>query len=175
VHICVFCASSDGIDARYFDLAAAVGTRIAERGDTLVSGGGSVSMMGEVARATRAGGARTIGVIPQQLLDREVGDTDADELIVVTTMRERKRIMDERADAFLILPGGIGTLEEMFEVWTARTLGMHPKPVVVLDPYDHYEPLWSAIETMMATGFARPGVFSALTRVRTVDEAFAAL
>src|SRR5439155_22688279 len=120
--VCVFCASSDRIDRRYLDLAAAVGTELARRGHALVSGGGRVSCMGAVARAARAGGARTVGVIPQALLSLEVGDQDADELVVVDDMRTRKGLMDARSDAFLTLPGGLGTLEELLEVWVARFL-----------------------------------------------------
>src|SRR5579875_4066525 len=144
--ICVYCASGDGIDPSYLELAAAVGKRLAADGHDLVSGGGRVSMMGEVARAARAGGAHTVGVIPEHLVPLEVADTDADELVVVETMRERKRIMDERADAFLALPGGIGTFEELFEVWTAGSLGMHDKPVIVLDPVGFYAPLWQWLD-----------------------------
>ncbi len=170
--VCVFCASSEAIDPSHVALAAAVGTELARRGHSLVSGGGSVSMMGAVAAAARAGGARTVGVIPQQLVDWEVADHDADELIVVQTMRERKQRMDALADAFLILPGGLGTLEEMFEVWTSRSLGMHVKPVVVLDPDDHYTPLWAALETMVGTGFVRAAAFDSVVGVRSVGEAF---
>jgi uncharacterized protein (TIGR00730 family) len=173
--ICVFCSSSSAIPAHYLQLATDVGAEIARRGDSLVSGGGAVSMMGAVARAARAGGAHTLGVIPRQLLDLEVGDTDADEFVVVDTMRERKRIMDDRADAFMVLPGGLGTLEEMFEVWTARTLGMHSKPVVVLDPDGVFDPLWTLIDSLVVAGFARSSGLGALARVTTVEEAFAAL
>src|SRR5437868_8087839 len=104
--VCVYCSSSERIDAGHIELARAVGTRLAADGHTLVSGGGRVSMMGAVARAARAGGARTTGVIPAHLVLFEVADTDADELVTVETMRERKREMDERSDAFLALPGG---------------------------------------------------------------------
>ena len=104
--ICVYCASSDSIDPSYLELATAVGTRLAGDGHSLVSGGGRVSMMGAVARAARAGGAWTVGVIPVHLTGYEIADGDADELVVVDTMRERKRIMDEKSDAFLALPGG---------------------------------------------------------------------
>src|SRR5215212_8611841 len=121
--ICVFCSSSERIHRRYLDLAAEVGSELARRGHALVSGGGSVSCMGAVARAARAGGAYTTGVIPRALLDKEVADGEADELVVTDTMRERKAEMDRRADAFLALPGGIGTLEELIEIWVARTLG----------------------------------------------------
>ena len=148
---------------------------MAADGHALVSGGGRVSMMGAVARAARGGGAHTIGVIPAHLVPLEVADTDADELVVVDTMRERKRIMDERADAFLALPGGIGTLEELFEVWTAGSLGMHAKPVVVLDPDGFYDPLWAYLDTLRDRGFVRAAALDALVRVTTVDDAFAAL
>ena len=120
MNVCVYCASAEPIDEVYLELASDVGKRLAADGHGLVSGGGRVSMMGAVARAARAGGAHTVGVIPAHLIPYEVADTDADELIVVDTMRERKRIMDERSDAFLALPGGLGTLEELLEVWVAR-------------------------------------------------------
>src|SRR5437868_6733429 len=110
--ICVYCSSSDSIDPAYLELAAAVGVRLAADGHSLVSGGGRVSMMGAVARAARAGGAHTVGVIPEHLMPYEVADVDADELLVVQTMRERKQTMDDRSDMFIALPGGIGTLEE---------------------------------------------------------------
>jgi uncharacterized protein (TIGR00730 family) len=173
--ICVYCASGEGIAAPYVELAAEVGSRIAADGHSLVSGGGRVSMMGAVARAARAGGARTVGVIPQHLVGYEVADTEADELLVVDTMRERKRIMDERADAFLALPGGIGTLEELFEVWTAGSLGMHAKPVVVLDADGFYAPLWSFLDGLSERGFVRQAALQSLHRAASVDEAFAVL
>lgn len=173
--VCVYCASSESIAPWFIALASAVGTELARRGHALVSGGGRVSMMGAVAVAARAGGAHTTGVIPQHLVDREMADVDADELVVVATMRERKRIMDERSDAFLVLPGGIGTLEEMFEVWTARSLGMHAKPVVVLDPSGHFAGLWSALHAMTSSGFVRASSFDALVLTTTVAQAMAAL
>jgi uncharacterized protein (TIGR00730 family) len=173
--ICVFCASAEHIDARYIRLAEHVGARIAKGGHTLVSGGSRVSMMGAVARAARAGGAHTVGVMPQALIDIEVGDVDAGELIIVDTMRERKRLMDQRSDAFLALPGGIGTLEECFEVWTAGSIGMHDKPVLVLDPDGFYRPLWTYIESLVDRGFVRQAALERLHRVSTVDDAFAVL
>src|SRR4051812_30634336 len=132
-------------------------------------------MMGAVARAARAGGAPTVGVIPAHLIPYEVADTDADELIVVDTMRERKRVMDDRADAFLALPGGLGTLEELFEVWTAASLGMHEKPVAVLDPDGYYQPLWDYLDELRARGFVRAVALDVLRRTSNVDEAFSAL
>jgi uncharacterized protein (TIGR00730 family) len=175
VRICVFCSSSEGIDAEHVALAGEVGAAIAARGHSLVSGGGRVSMMGAVASAARAGGAHTVGVIPAHLMPYEVADTEADELLVVDTMRERKRIMDERSDAFLVLAGGIGTLEEFFEVWTSRSLGMHDKPVVVLDPSELFEPLWSYLHGLAREGFVRRAAFDAVTVVGDVPEALAAL
>jgi uncharacterized protein (TIGR00730 family) len=173
--VCVFCSSAEHIDARYILLAEQVGTRIAKGGHTLVSGGARVSMMGAVARAARAGGARTVGVMPQALIDIEIGDLDAEELIIVDTMRERKRLMDHRSDAFLALPGGIGTLEEFLEVWTAGSIGMHDKPVLVLDPEGFYGPLWAYLESLVDDGFVRQAALDRLHRVSTVDEAFAVL
>lgn len=173
--ICVYCASAEGIEPHYLELASEVGARIGVDGHGLVSGGGRVSMMGRVAGAARAGGARTVGVIPAHLMPLEVADQDADELIVVDTMRERKRVMDARSDAFLALPGGIGTLEELFEVWTASSLGMHDKPVVVLDPDGFYDPLWEFLDKLAARGFVRPAALDTLRRTSTIDDAFAAL
>jgi uncharacterized protein (TIGR00730 family) len=175
VNVCVYCSSSEAIDPGHVALATAVGERIAADGHGLVSGGGRVSMMGAVARAARAGGAHTTGVIPEHLMPLEVADTEADELIVVQTMRERKRIMDERSDAFLALPGGIGTLEELFEVWTSASLDMHAKPVVVLDPDGFYTPLWEYLDVLRDKGFVRAVALDALRRTTSLDEAFAAL
>ncbi len=167
----MFCASSTTIPAHYVELAAAVGRELAARGHDLVSGGGRVSCMGAVAQAARAGGARTVGVIPRGLLAYEVADEHADELVVTETMRERKAEMDRRADAFLTLPGGIGTLEELLEIWVARTLGMHDKPVVVLDPDDAFGPLRAQIDQLVERGFARPSIHLSIDWTRTPAEA----
>ncbi|GAA1289146.1 cytokinin riboside 5'-monophosphate phosphoribohydrolase [Planotetraspora silvatica] len=170
--ICVFCASSQKIDRKYLDLARDVGTELARRGHGLVSGGAIVSCMGEVARAVREGGGHTVGVIPQVLVDIEVADTDSTELIVTGDMRERKGLMDARSDAFLVLPGGIGTLEELFEIWTSRVLGIHERPLVVLDPWGLYAPLRRLVDGMYEQGFTRPNVFDAISWTTTVEEAF---
>lgn len=172
--ICVYCASSTRIEPANLELAAAVGTAVAERGHVLVTGGGSVSMMGAVAHAARAAGGHTVGVIPHQLVAMEVADHDSDELVVVDTMRLRKAEMDDRADAFLVLPGGIGTLEEFFEVWTAATLGLRVKPVVVLDPDGFYDPLWAWLEDLAERGFVRRSALDTLLRTRTVPDALTA-
>ncbi|GAA4597331.1 TIGR00730 family Rossman fold protein [Planotetraspora phitsanulokensis] len=170
--ICVFCASSQKIDRKYLDLARDVGTELARRGHALVSGGAIVSCMGEVARAVRDGGGHTVGVIPQVLVDIEIADTDSGELIVTGDMRERKGLMDARSDAFLVLPGGIGTLEELFEIWTSRVLGIHERPLVVLDPWGLYAPLRRLVDGMYEQGFTRPNVFDAISWTTTVEEAF---
>ena len=169
--VCVYCASSRTTPAHYVELAAEVGRELARRGHSLVSGGGNLSCMGAVARAARDGGAATLGVIPQALLELEVGDRDADELVVVADMRERKGLMDARSDAFLTLPGGIGTLEELFEVWVARSLGLHVKPVVVLDPDGLYAPLREQLAVLTGLGFVRGPAMSAVQWAGSVDEA----
>lgn len=168
--VCVYCASSSRVPASYVELAAEVGAALAARGHTLVSGGGRVSMMGAVARAARAGGAHTVGVIPQALVDVEVADTGG-ELIVTADMRSRKAVMEERSDAFLALAGGIGTLEELFEVWTGRSLGLHVKPVVVLDTDGLYAPLRAQVDLLAERGFVRPQARAALQWAGSVTEA----
>jgi uncharacterized protein (TIGR00730 family) len=170
--VCVFCASSVRISAHYIDLATEVGTEIARRGHSLVSGGGSVSSMGAVARAARAGGARTVGVIPSALELREVADVDADELIVTPDMRTRKAEMDRRADAFLVLPGGLGTVEELLEVWVSRSLDMHDKPIVVLDPDGVFGPLRELLNRFVLLGFAHDGALDAVGWATDVPGAF---
>ncbi|MFT4124904.1 MAG: TIGR00730 family Rossman fold protein [Gordonia sp. (in: high G+C Gram-positive bacteria)] len=168
--VCVYCASGP-VASDYLALAADVGTALGRRGHTLVSGGGNVSMMGAVAAAARAAGARTVGIIPRALMEREVADTDADELVITETMRQRKQLMDERADGFITLPGGIGTLEELFETWTAGFLGMHDKPVVLLDPTDFYAPLLTWLRELVDQGFVKQDALDRLLVARTVDEA----
>jgi uncharacterized protein (TIGR00730 family) len=170
--VCVFCASSERIPQRYVDLAAEVGTELARRGHALVTGGGSVSCMGAVARAARAGGARTVGVIPEALLAWEVADEEADELVVTADMRARKGEMDRRAQAFLALPGGLGTLEELLEIWVGRILRMHDKPVVVLDPDGVFAPLRRQVDDLVPAGFALPSVVDAVGWATEVSAAF---
>ena len=169
--ICVYCASSSNIPDRYLDLATSVGAGIAARGWQLVSGGGSVSMMGAVARAVRAAGGHTTGVIPRALVQMEVADHDADELIITDDMRARKGLMDDRADAFLALPGGIGTLEELMEVWTARCLGMHDKPVVGLDPWGDFALLREQVRHWEQQGFVGAAAVAELRWTTEVEQA----
>lgn len=168
--VCVYCASSTS-DPQLLAIASEVGAGIARRGWSLVSGGGNVSMMGALAEAARDGGARTVGVIPEGLRVLEVADTAADDLVVVTTMRERKREMEERSDAFLTLPGGIGTMEEMFEVWTAASLGFHHKPVVLYDPIGFYRPLLDWIRGLAEAGLVKPHALDCLVVCDNLDAA----
>ncbi|MDP9101880.1 MAG: TIGR00730 family Rossman fold protein [Actinomycetota bacterium] len=173
--ICVFCSSSDSIDRAHLDLARSLGDELARRGHSLVSGGGAMSSMGAIAGAVRAGGGRTVGVIPAALLELEVGDRDADELLVVDDMRTRKGLMDGRSDAFVALPGGLGTLEELLEAWVGRILGMHVKPVVVLDPRGLFEPLRHQVAVMVEQGFVQEQAAGALVWATSVGQALDAV
>lgn len=170
IAVCVYCASGPVAES-YLELASELGAEIGRRGMTLVSGGGNVSMMGAVAESARRHGARTVGVIPKALVHREVADVDADELIVTDTMRERKQVMEDRADAFVTLPGGIGTLEELFETWTAGYLGMHDKPMVLLDPVGHYTDLLTWLAGLRAGGFVQQRALDALLVRQDVGQA----
>ncbi len=173
--VAVFCSSATGIDARYLELAWRLGEAIAARGHDLVSGGGRVSMMGAVAAAVREGGGHTLGVIPQALVGREVADTGADELEVTPDMRTRKARMDEAADAFIVLPGGLGTLEELLEIWVARYLGLHTKPVVLLDPDGVFAELHALVRRLVAEQFVAPSSAAVLARADGVDQALDAV
>ncbi|MCV7289842.1 MULTISPECIES: TIGR00730 family Rossman fold protein [Mycolicibacterium] len=168
--VCVYCASGP-THPELLALAGQVGSAIAERGWTLVSGGGNVSAMGAVARGARSKGGRTVGVIPKALVHRELADVDAAELVVTDTMRERKKEMEDRSDAFIALPGGIGTLEEFFEAWTAGYLGMHDKPLILLDPFGHYDGLLTWLRGLADTGYVSPGALDRLVVVSDVDAA----
>ncbi|HTQ19804.1 TIGR00730 family Rossman fold protein [Mycobacterium sp.] len=169
--VCVFCAATP-THPELLGLAADLGEAIAERGWTLVWGGGRVSAMGAVASAARARGGRTVGVIPKTLMRREIADTKADELIVTDTMSERKQIMEDRADAFITLPGGIGTVDELFDAWTSGVLGMHDKPVVMLDPWGHYGDLWVWLNSLLDNGYISQ---LAMDRLVLVDKVGAAI
>jgi uncharacterized protein (TIGR00730 family) len=173
--ICVFCASSRTLDRRWLDLAAATGSELARRGHTLVSGGGCVGMMGAIADGARAAGGRTIGVIPQALVDLEVADTAADELVVTKDMATRKTIMIDKSDAFLTLPGGLGTLDELFEVWTTATLGIHRKPMVLIDQDGFYRGLVDWLVGLAGGSFVRPGALDLLVVTDSVAAALDAI
>ncbi|MFF0229373.1 TIGR00730 family Rossman fold protein [Micromonospora sp. NPDC005254] len=173
--VCVFCASSRTLDQRWLDLATETGAELARRGHTLVSGGGCVGMMGAVADGARAAGGYTVGVIPQALVDLEVADLASDELLVTDSMADRKTLMIDRSDAFLALPGGLGTLDELFEVWTTATLALHTKPMVLIDADGFYRPLLDWLTTLTDQHFLKPAGRNLLTVVATVPEALKAL
>ena len=154
-YLCVYCGSSPGHEPGFMALATEVGHWIGRHGGQLVYGGGRSGLMGAVAQATLDAGGRVVGVIPQALIDRELAEHGCTELHVVQTMHERKRMMMERSDAFLALPGGIGTLEEFFEVWTWRQLGYHDKPVGLLDHEGFYRPMLDWLAQVTAHGFMR--------------------
>jgi uncharacterized protein (TIGR00730 family) len=151
--VCVYCGSRDGDSPGFAAAASAVGTEIGRRGWQLVYGGGRSGLMGRVADAALAAGAPVIGVIPTSLMDREVGHTGLTELHVVETMHQRKRMLAERSDAFLALPGGIGTFEELFEVWSWRQLGYHDKPIGLLNVEACYDALLGFLDQTAARGF----------------------
>ncbi|HEX4964543.1 MAG TPA: TIGR00730 family Rossman fold protein [Thermoanaerobaculia bacterium] len=153
--ICVFCGSNPGADPRYAEAAAGFGRALAGRGLTLVYGGGRVGLMGVVADATLAAGGRAIGVIPRSLATRELAHEGLTELKVVGSMHERKAAMAGLAGAFVALPGGIGTLEEWFEVWTWGQLGIHSKPCGLLNVAGYYDPLLSFLDHAVAQHFLR--------------------
>ena len=151
--VCVYCGSRPGEQPEFATIAANVGRWIGQHGGQLVYGGGSNGLMGIVADATLAAGGRVIGVIPKALVEKEWAHSGCTELHVVETMHERKRIMAEHADAFLALPGGIGTLEEFFEVWTWRQLGYHDKPVGLLNMAGYYDGLLDFLRSSVKAGF----------------------
>ena len=171
MRIAVFCSSSPSIDSKFIDLAFDLGEAIARSGAELVSGGGHISAMGAISRGARSVGGRTIGIIPQKLVDIEFADHESDELIVVDSMRTRKAKIEDMSDAFITLPGGLGTLEELFEIWVGRYLKFHDKPVVILDPFGIYQPLHALVEHLENENFVKPGMRELLHWTTTVEEA----
>jgi uncharacterized protein (TIGR00730 family) len=151
--VCVYCGSRPGENPAFAQAAVAAGRWIGEHGGQLVYGGGRSGLMGTVAEATRQAGGRVVGVIPQALVDKELANRQCDELHIVQTMHERKAMMAERSDAFLALPGGIGTFEELFEVWTWRQLGYHDKPLGLLNVAGYYDGLLAFLNHSVASGF----------------------
>ena len=153
--LCVYCASSDRLDLKYYAMAAELGREMVMRGWGLVYGGGKTGMMGAVARAVKQNGGWVIGVIPEFMKARELAYDEADELVTVITMRERKLLMETRADAFIALPGGWGTLEEILEILTLRQLDVVKKPCVFLNQDGFYDPLLQLFERMLEEKFFR--------------------
>lgn len=173
--ICVYCGSRAGAQPAFTEAARAVGDWIGRHGGQLVYGGGRNGLMGQVAQATLAAGGRVIGVIPQALVDKEMANRDCTELHVVQTMHERKRLMAEHADAFLALPGGIGTFEELFEVWTWQQLGYHDKPLGLLNTAGYYDALLTFLHQSVAQGFMGDWQMEMLRVCTQADELLPAL
>ena len=173
--LCVFCASADGARPEYRQAAQELGELLAARKVGLVYGGATAGLMGSVADATLAGGGTVVGVIPHVLVDKEVGHTGCTELHVVDTMHTRKALMGERADAFLILPGGYGTLEEMFEVLAWQTLRLHNKPMCLLNTAGFYDGLLHFLDHCVVEGVLKQRARDTLLVAGTVTDALAAI
>jgi len=173
--LCVFCGSSPGRDPEHLALARTLGRRLATEGIALVYGGASVGLMGALADAALEAGGEVIGVIPRGLVAREVAHPALSELVVVDSMHERKAVMSDRAEGFVALPGGLGTLEELFEVWTWGLLGIHAKPVALLDATGYYDSMLGFLDSAMAEGFVREPQRGMLIAARSVDDLLAAL
>lgn len=169
--LCVYCGSNPGANGAYAELARALGARLAAEGITLVYGGGNVGLMGEVARSVHEYGGTVVGIIPKGLVDRELAYDPADELLVTGTMRERKAEMDARADAFVALPGGFGTLEELLEVLTLRQLRLHDRPIVLVNVAGYWDPFLAMVGDMVAQSFAPFGEGILFRVAKTAAEA----
>ena len=173
--LCVYCASSADIAQPYKDAAVDLGRMAAERGIDLVYGGGRVGLMGLLADTALAAGGKVTGIIPGHIVEMEVAHQTLTELIVVKTMHERKKMMFDRSDAFVILPGGMGTLDEMLEILTWKQLGLHKKPVIVANIEGYWDRLLAVIDYGVAEGFIRPKHAHLLQEVKDIPAIFAAL
>lgn len=168
--LCVFCGSRHGDRPSYADAATRLGSRLAAEGIALVYGGGRVGLMGVIADAVKASGGRVVGVIPDFLVRREVGNNHVDELIITASMHERKQRMFDLADGFVVLPGGIGTLDEAIEILSWKQLYQHSKPVVILNVDGYWRPLLALIDAAVRSGFATEWTRQLYEVVETVDE-----
>ncbi len=173
--VCVYCGSSSRVADVHKDAAHMLGDGLARRGIRLVYGGGRVGLMGIAADAALAAGGHVVGIIPEHIQAAEIEHTGLTELHVVDSMHTRKRMMVDRSDAFVVLPGGLGTLDEAFEILTWKQLGLHDKPVVIVDVDGYWRPLLGLVDHMVAQGFAQPAHRALFTVVDDVDGVFAAL
>jgi len=173
--LCVYCASSDRLDPKYYAAAAELGTEMVRRGWGLVYGGGKTGMMGALARAVKQAGGHVVGVIPEFMKLRELAYDEADELVTVITMRERKLLMETRADAFVALPGGWGTLEEILEILTLRQLEVVKKPCVLLNQDGFYDPLLQLFQRMLADRFFKASNLDLFQSAPDVPAIFSAI
>ena len=173
--VCVFCGSRTGNDSRYEEAARALGHEIAARGMRLVFGAGSIGLMGIVADAAAKAGGEVVGIIPEFLERLEVGRTESDQFIVTDSMHSRKQRMFEMSDAFISLPGGLGTLDETFEIITWRQLKLHDKPIVVWDVAGYWKPFAALVDATIENGFSAPENRTLFTLAETLDDVFAGL
>lgn len=173
--ITVFLSSATKVDKIYYAAAEALGRAIAAEKWVLVYGGNNVGCMGALADGARAGGGRVVGITPQFFIDRNLADLKCDELIVTTTMRERKQTLEQRADAFIALPGGLGTFEELFEIIVGKQLGQHDKPIIILNINGFYTPLIDLIKQAAEQHFVREVTWQQIAVADTVDAAIALL
>jgi uncharacterized protein (TIGR00730 family) len=173
--VCVFCGAQPGFDPAHAALAAALGRAIAARGLGLVYGGGKVGLMGVVADGALQAGAEVIGVIPEALMDRELGHGGVTDLRVVPSMHVRKALMNDLSDGFVVLPGGIGTLEESVEIQSWAQLGIHRKGLVYLDVDDYWAPFFALLDRMAGAGFVRPEHAALALRAHSPEAALDAL
>jgi uncharacterized protein (TIGR00730 family) len=173
--LCVYCGSSGAVEASYREAASELGARLAAAGIELVYGGGRVGLMGLLADAALTTNGKVTGIIPRRLLDAEVAHLGVTELVVVDSMHDRKRLMAEKADAFAILPGGIGTLDELFEMLSWKQLELHDKPILLVDIGGYWAPLRALLDHIVVNGFARPQTRRLLHVVPSVSALMAAL
>jgi uncharacterized protein (TIGR00730 family) len=173
-NICVFCGSSHKVHPKYIEATAAVGAALGKRGFRIIYGGGNVGLMGTLANAALAEGAEVIGIIPEHIRVREIQHTGLTKLHVVDTMQTRKRMMEREADAFVILPGGFGTLDEAFEIMTDKQLGLHNKPIVIYNQDGFWDPLQALVDSLIREGFAPREDFLLYKTVTEIDDIFAA-
>jgi len=173
--VCVFCGSQYGSDPAFRRVATALGEMLGAAGVSVIYGGGHVGLMGAVADAAMAAGGKVIGLIPTRLLEREVGHRAITELITTRDMFERKQQMIDRADAFVILPGGLGTLDELLDVITLRQLGYHDKPIVLVNLDGYWDPFIALVDQIVGHSFALPGARTLYRVVDTVDQVLPAL
>jgi hypothetical protein len=168
--LCLYCGSAGAVDERHRNAAATLGRLLAENGIRLVYGGGRIGLMGIAADAALGAGGEVIGIIPDHLNDIEVGHPHVTELRVVGSMHERKQLMFELSDAFAVLPGGIGTMDETFEIITWRQLRLHDKPIVLIDDHGYWAPFLALIDHIISRGFARPAIRDLFTVVGRVED-----
>jgi len=174
-NICVYCGSSARVDDVFKDASRELGTILGQAGKQVVFGGGHVGLMGIVADATLKGGGKVVGIIPEHIADKEIAHEGLTELYVVKTMHERKQMMVDRADAFVIMPGGLGTMDEFFEIFTWWQLGLHDKPIIIVNVAGYWTKLIELVDSIVEHKFARAADRNHLTVINSVDEILGAL